>query len=383
MATPAAKPGPSTNIGQNGRRGVTQSFWERVTEGMALEQLWTQFKNEAQTTYRFYSRELPTTVGVAPGTSWQRCKAISSAFFWSVMNKLSPARRLLLLAGVVMLVWPLELSFGLLQVTPNAMHVAGGLVLLLLLLLEVADRITMKRDLQIAREIQSWLLPSKTPSICGLDIAFHNRPANTVAGDYYDVISRDGAVLIAVADVAGKSLPAALLMATLQASLRTLASRSMPLMEIVTGLNQYACTHSNGGQRFTTAFIAEYIPESGTLNYVNAGHNAPVLRGTDGTIEHLERGGVPLGIEATTRYESGTARLEPGDTLLIFTDGLVEGVNAGSQEYGEARLIERLHGDRSMNSDALLTSLLRHFDAWVGTTPQHDDVTLVVVRRTA
>ena len=152
----------------------------------------------------------------------------------------------------------------------------------------------MKRDLEIAREIQTWLVPSEPPAIRDAEVAFWTRPQNSVAGDYYDAFyplndgATGGKLMLVMADVAGKSVPAALLMATLQASLRTLASEGMPLVELAERLNRYACAHSLGGQRFTTAVIAEYDPVTRHLEYVNAGHNSPVLRRTNGGTERLE-----------------------------------------------------------------------------------------------
>src|SRR6266852_4846885 len=200
-------------------------------------------------------------------------------------------------------------------------HFWGGLLLFVLLILEVGDRVVMKRDLEIARDIQRWLLPATPPQVPGLAIAFATRPANTVAGDFYDVFARPAPTpaetrfLLAVADVAGKSIPAALLMATFQASLRTLSATSYSLAEVVAGMNQYACTNSQSGLRFTTAFLAEFDPATRKLTYINAGHNNPILRRSSGTIERLVAGGLPLGIRAEAVYESGSAILQAGDWL--------------------------------------------------------------------
>ena len=171
-------------------------------------------------------------------------------------------------------------------------------------MLEIADRVVMKRDLQIAREIQTWLLPGAPPQIPGLAIAYATRPANTVAGDYYDVFPRPGRtneenrVVLAVADVAGKSIPAAMLMATFQASLKTLSTAHVALPELASNMNRYACSNSQGGLRFTTAFLAEYDPVHRTVHYINAGHNNPILRRASGQIERLDVGGLPFGIHA-------------------------------------------------------------------------------------
>jgi sigma-B regulation protein RsbU (phosphoserine phosphatase) len=269
--------------------------------------------------------------------------------------------------------------------------------LLVLLALELADRVTMKRDLEIAREIQGWLMPAAPPCVSGVDIAFTTRPANTVAGDYYDAFLRlsstdsalhqdkpgdHGRLLLVVADVAGKSVPAALLMATLQASFRTLAALPGSLLEIVMRLNRYTCAQSLGGRRFTTAFLAELEPITGSLTYVNAGHNWPVLRRVSGAIERLETGGLPLGIKPDVPYACGNTTLAAGDLLLIFTDGLVEAENAKQDEYGELRMLEIIRSPAAATAADVLKQLMLSVDRFTGLTRQHDDVTCLVLRTT-
>jgi sigma-B regulation protein RsbU (phosphoserine phosphatase) len=246
----------------------------------------------------------------------------------------------------------------------------------------------MKRDLEIAREIQLWLVPENPPEVPGLDMAFLNRPANTVAGDYYDVFPRtvqEGAharntLLLAVADVAGKSLPAALLMATFQASLKTLSASSVPLLELAAGLNRYACAHSRNGARFTTAFLAECDPDTRQLTYVNAGHNAPVLRRANGSIERLDRGGLPFGIMTDGAYESGTVVLQKGDLVLIFTDGLIEAVNERDEEFGEVRMLASLQAHLNAPAKDMLRAIMSDVNIFVGMTHQHDDITCLLLR---
>ena len=171
--------------------------------------------------------------------------------------------------------------------------------LLLLLVLVLGDHISMKRDIEIAREIQRWLVPRRAPDVPGVDIAFATRPAQTIGGDYYDAFRRatDGPLLIAVADVCGKSVPAAMLMATFQASLRALASASGSLLSLVGGLNRQVCANSQNG-RFTTAFLAELDPATGDLSYLCAGHNPPILKREDGSFERLKSDNIPLGYRA-------------------------------------------------------------------------------------
>jgi sigma-B regulation protein RsbU (phosphoserine phosphatase) len=253
-------------------------------------------------------------------------------------------------------------------------------------MLEIADRVVMKRDLQIAREIQTWLLPGAPPQIPGISVAYTTRPANTVAGDYYDVFPRPGKsneenrVVFAVADVAGKSIPAAMLMATFQASLKTLSTAQVTLPELVANMNKYACSNSQGGLRFTTAFLSEYDPAHRIFTYINAGHNNPILRRNTGLIERLDVGGLPLGIQPEAKYESASVALAPGDWLIIFTDGLVEAENANQDEYGETRLLSAIAANAATTPPEMLHCLMAGLDLFVGNTPQHDDVTCLLVK---
>jgi sigma-B regulation protein RsbU (phosphoserine phosphatase) len=365
-------------------------FWRRVTEGLELTQLWSQFETEARASYRLYSRDVAAKT---PDDLTQRGRRmhIVKEFFWAVLEKLSPARRVLLLAALIMLVFP---SSGFsyhdaaheLHVVELDFHFWGGLLMFLLLMLEIADRVVMKRDLQIAREIQTWLLPGAPPQIPGIAIAYATRPANTVAGDYYDVFPRPGKtneenrVVFAVADVAGKSIPAAMLMATFQASLKTLSTAQVALPELVANMNRYACSNSQGGLRFTTAFLSEYDPVRRVFTYINAGHNNPILRRSNGSIERLDVGGLPLGIQPEAKYESASVTLNPGDWLIIFTDGLVEAENARQEEYGETRLLAAIAANAASRPTEMLTRMMAEVDLFVGATPQHDDVTCLLVK---
>src|SRR5271165_1766981 len=365
-------------------------FWRRVTEGMELTQLWSQFETEARASYRLYSRDVAakTPEGL---TRRGHHLHVAKEFFWAVIEKLSPARRVLLLAALVMLVFP---SSGFeyrgadheMHVVELELHFWGGLLMFILLMLEIADRVVMKRDLQIAREIQTWLLPGAPPQIPGISVAYVTRPANTVAGDYYDVFPRPGRtheenrIIFAVADVAGKSIPAAMLMATFQASLKTLSTAQVALPELVANMNKYACSNSQGGLRFTTAFLAEYDAARRVFNYINAGHNNPILRRANGLIERLDVGGLPFGIMPESKYEAATVTLAPGDWLIVFTDGLVEAENTYQQEYGEARLLAELEAGKASTPAEMLKRLMSAVDLFVGNTPQHDDVTCMLLK---
>lgn len=378
------------------------NFWQRVTEGIEIQALWTQFTAEARSSYSLYTREIDWD-SFKHETRPRRFFKIARSLFWAMLMKLSPARRVFLLVALVLGLFALmhgqamKTDHGVVVTGPdNALLVLLSIsALVFLLALELADRVTMKRDLEIAREIQHWLVPEKPPEVAGADIAFTSRPANTVGGDYYDAfLLNDGDPLTAakrlmmvVADVAGKSVPAALLMATFQASLRSLTTSSISLADLVAGINRYACAHSLGGRRFTTAFFAELELPNGSaphntgrsLRYISAGHNPPIVQRASGKLERLEVSNLPLGIVPSREYVSGAATLEPGDRMVIFTDGLVESMNKAEEEYGEQRLLETLKATPVSSAQKTLEALVASVDAFTGGARQHDDLTCLIL----
>jgi phosphoserine phosphatase RsbU/P len=354
--------------------------WNRLTAGMELEELWVQFKTEASESSQLYKQDVSGRAGPRE-QSWKQPFKIFGSLFWSVLKKLSPARRLFLLLTMI-LAFLSVIGFHFLFFTEEIEFSLAFVGLLILLVLILGDHISMKRDIEIAREIQRWLVPRRAPDVPGVDIAFATRPAKTIGGDFYDVFRRptDGPLLIAVADVSGKSVPAAMLMATFQASLRALASVRGSLSELVGSLNRQVCANSQNG-RFTTAFLAELDPATGDLIYLCAGHNPPILKRGDGSFERLKSDNIPLGIELMEDYKTGVTRLEPHDLLVIYTDGVTEARNEEREEFGEARLLTLLQISGGERSALTLSNIMRNLDEFVGAASQHDDITCMVVRR--
>ena len=355
-------------------RDKVKNFWHRVSEGRKVDDLWNQFAADARAGYGFYQRDVDWE-NIQKLPRWRRPLHIARQFFWAMILKMTAARRVLLLVALVLLFDARTQFFAV-------------ILFLALLLLELADKVTMKRDLEIAREIQSWLVPTHPPQVAGADIAFYTRPQNSVAGDYYDAFFPNGdagaggesKLMVVIADVVGKSIPAALLMATLQASLRTIAGEGAPIADLVERLNRYACAHSKNGERFTTAVLAEYEPQTRRLTYVNAGHNAPILRRAAGTLEKLETGGMPLGIHLTVEYDTASLELQPGDALIFYTDGVVEAFNDQHQEFGNERWFNVIRGLPMFNAQESLQFLMKPVDQFVGATHQSDDITYLILR---
>jgi sigma-B regulation protein RsbU (phosphoserine phosphatase) len=381
----ASSPSTPTTPHPAAKAGGLRGFWQRVSEGRAIDDLWSQFAADARSSYGFYGKDVDwEEINKLPRR--KRVFRIVNQFFWALLNKLSPARRILLLLALGFLVLSMVNIHGSSNSSPGMnFEVAAALLLLLLLSLELADKVIMKRDLEIAREIQAWLVPSTAPFIPNAEVAFHTRPQNSVAGDYYDAFypnepaEQGGKLMLVMADVAGKSVPAALLMATLQASLHTLAPDGLSLTNLMERVNRYACAHSMDGGRFTTAVVAEFDPSTQLLSYVNAGHNSPVVRRPDGSIVRLESSGLPLGITREATFPAAALQLSRGDTLILFTDGVVEAFDAAGQEYSDPRWVKNICNMPPLPAQDSLNFLMRDVDQFVGATRQSDDITLLVL----
>jgi len=253
---------------------------------------------------------------------------------------------------------------------------------------EVAARAKYRRELEIAHDVQERLFPQEYPPLAGLDYAGACRPALGVGGDYYDFVQLTPTRLgIAIGDVSGKGMPAALLMATLRAFLRGqtihhAASRHTDLTEVMANLNTLVF-ESSAANRYATFFYGELDTTSRVLTFVNGGHNPPMLfrQSTDGAeVVRLEAGGPVIGLMEDCVYRSGSVTLEHGDVLVAYTDGVSEAMNAADEEWGEERLQEAVRPNRSAPARDLIARVMASADAFVAGAPQHDDMTLVVVR---
>ena len=365
-----------------------------------LERLLTRETPEA---YRYFARDIDQAA-LAALPWYRRWPRFAKQFFMAFAMRLSPARRALygvavaaaLLGAVELfegggrvrgLAGPFEVAF----VTPRWADGTGWLLLAfillnLLVMMEVADRLSLKGELEIARDIQLAMLPGGTWSDGSASAAGVTRPANTVGGDFYDVLPLpDGRILIALGDVAGKGSPAALLMALLLAMMRTLVDEGLEPAALIRRLNTQVLRHSPRS-RFITLFAAVYTPGTGRLEWVNAGHLPPVIRRADGSLERMafrDGGGMALGMFEEAEYDAHIAQLGPGDALVVYSDGLTEAENDAGVPFEDAG-VEGVIARHGVNDPASLgRALLRAVETYAGDARLADDLTVLSLVRHA
>jgi sigma-B regulation protein RsbU (phosphoserine phosphatase) len=245
---------------------------------------------------------------------------------------------------------------------------------------EELEKRALEEQLVLARSIQSRLLPGRIPAVPGADLAALNISSAQVSGDYYDLIVRpDGCLGLVISDVSGKGVPASLLASSLQASLRAQLDITDSPGAILDRVNRNLHS-STDPQHFATLFLGVYDPASRVLRYSSGGHNAPILRRTDGTVLELEEGGLPLGAFDFARYDEGRIELAPGDLLFLYTDGLTETVDALGEEFGTERVAELLHAHHELAAGELIGRVRDELARFCGRRQADDDVTLIVLK---
>jgi serine phosphatase RsbU (regulator of sigma subunit) len=384
-------------------RGRARSFFDAYTRDLTPEDFRRLFTRDTAEAYHYFTRHADQkTLAALPWyRRWPRRMRLMLAGF---TMRLSPPRRLLYgiglasaaigaivlfrgFAPVKLWLFPFTIWVPLpAWVDGAAWLILGFLAVNLLVLMEVADRLSLKGDLEIARDIQLAMLPSDMRQAGDATIAGVTRPANTVGGDFYDVIPLpDGRVVVALGDVAGKGSPAALLMALLLAMLRTLVDEGLESARLIARLNVQIMRHSPAS-RFITFFYGQYDPKTGVLEFVNAGHLPPMLLRADGRIERVGGaaaggGGLALGMFEHAAYHADRVTIEPGDVVVLYSDGITEAENQAGKALEEAGLEEilvRLSGGDPIQIGAGILAAVEAYaiDARLG-----DDLTALVLKR--
>ncbi len=249
------------------------------------------------------------------------------------------------------------------------------------LLDERINRERMERELELATEIQQRFQPEGPPTVEGYDFQGISFSCYEIGGDYYDFIQRhDGKMLVALGDVSGKGTSASLLMSSLHAAVHGQVAAKTPLAQLVSSVNEYL-TENTPGNRFITFFVTELDPATGELTFINAGHNPALIGRADGTIEQIDSSGLPLGLMGFAEYELGTAQLNPGDVLFLYSDGVSEANNINEDEFGMDRLIQTISANVGRSASGIRDKVESALSDFTGTAAPNDDITLVIVKR--
>ncbi len=379
-----------------------REWFDTYTRDLSREDFERLFIHDTRDAYDFFTRGLDEEE-LARLPWWQRFGLRCRKVFVAFTLKLPAARRavyfvalgialigvLQLFRGFASVAVPLGLPF--LDVAiPLPVWSNGTFALLLslvlvnlLVLLEVSERLSLKGELEVAREIQLALLPRGTFTAGHLDISGFTKPANTVGGDFYDVLPQpDGRIILTLGDVAGKGSPAALLMALLLAALRTLVEERLDPSTLMARLNVQICRHSPAS-RFITLVYAIYDPPTGRLTYVNAGQNPPLIRRQDGRFERMHGTGIALGLFEHSEYSSAETALNPGDLLVFYSDGITEAEDPSGQPFEESglELVLERHADKTPAE--IGAEVLAAVQAHAQRARFADDLTILAVKRSA
>lgn len=238
----------------------------------------------------------------------------------------------------------------------------------------------VEKELEVAGRIQQQLLPRELPQSAGYELSALTIPCHTVGGDYYNATKIDETrVVLTIADVSGKGIPAALLVSSLHAALHISLESGLTPVEVVSKLNQYIYNNSTS-EKFITLLLAMYDSATRTLSYVNAGHCYPYIRCADGTVTTLTEGSYCLGILPSVAYKEGTVQLAPSDTLVLYTDGVTEAMNRREELFGEERLETVLREGAGLSASDIQSNILAKVNAFSKGVAQSDDVTMMVLK---
>ena len=356
-----------------------ERFVRSYTEGMRESEFSRLFDRDAVRAFDVVTREHDRAE--EPEDNFWRFLHRVRIFFLGLSFKLSPPRRLLFAICIALaFIGLVGIDFENWITVRNAvmfMLSISGLVLLLVL--ELADRVVVRDELEVARELQRELLPRQGPDLEDYDFAFSYRTANTIGGDYYDFLELDdGRLVVVVGDASGHGIAAGLLMAIANSALK-LGFDADPDPATAAKLVNRALCRTGGRRAFMTLFCGVLEPDSGRLRFVCAGHPFPFLRRADGGITELGTGSLPLGIRMELDLELHDAVIAPGDSLVLYTDGVVETLDAAGESFGFERLQKELAPGGS--SGTIHDRVLRELDLFRGDEPVYDDCSLVVINR--
>lgn len=353
-----------------------QTIWHTLRGDIERGDFFRTLGEEARELREFYIGEEKRTElkNMSPIRRW-------IVFSWwllkSMFFKLTPARRILLTVGIV-----LSLSSTTTDGNNNAKLLAGIIALLLVLMLELKDKLLAHSELREGRAIQRAMQPDPSPAVQGWRIWLYTIPANEVCGDINDFFRFNGNLYgIATGDVAGKGLGAALLMAKIQALLRAFAPDIPGLEDLAAKINDILL-RDRIPTRFASLLILQFAPESGLVRYLNAGHMPPLIVSQHG-IADLGKGNAAIGLASGAGFKQKEFTLAPGDTLVLYSDGITEAENRNGESYGVERLQAACRTACNLEARAFGESLVAGVEAFVGECRRKDDISVVILQRTS
>ncbi len=361
-----------------------ERFVREYTAGLRTRDLQHLFDRDAPEAWAVLTRDQEDDTAAPRQRGWRRALQLARMVFLGLSYKLSPPRRVLfavamlcILLGIVTCNVQPDIRTGIDDSPFWFLLGAGGL--LFLLALELVERIRFRDELQVARQLQHDLLPHSAPDVAGWSFAFSYSTANEVGGDFYDFIPlADGRLAVIAGDASGHGMSAGLIMATTKAALQVAIRVDPDPEHVVTRVNEVLYT--TGDRRsFMTLFYGVLDPASGALECVDAAHPFPLVRHTDGTVEEIGHGAFPLGIRPTVQLASAFTTLAPGETLLLYSDGLPEAYAPERGSFGFARIVDLLASGGS--PQAVHDRLISALEGFLLDHPRSDDVSLVVLQR--
>lgn len=360
----------------------TKQFFREYTDGVDVGRVHTVLGKDVTRAYAVLTRDHPESGQPKGriGRLWDRSKRL----FLGLSYKLSPARRVLFAVAMILVVIGVQRQ----RFTIDSMHItmtSPPLALLLsigalvfLIILELADRVVVRDELEVARQLQAELIADHSPEVPGWDFAFSYETANTIGGDYYEFIPlSDGRLFVAAGDASGHGIAAGLVMAVANAILKLAVDQNPDPVSVAEMVNG-ALYRTGGPRAFMTLFCGLLEPTTGDFHYVCAGHPFPLHRKLDGSLTELGTGCLPLGLRALVPLRASSVTLGPGDSLVIYSDGIPEMLDGEGRDFGFDRL------RRSVGSGGtpqqIHDSILRALDEFAGDVPALDDRSLVVIR---
>ncbi|MFC1493499.1 PP2C family protein-serine/threonine phosphatase [candidate division KSB1 bacterium] len=351
-----------------------KKFTQTIKDDFRHGDIKRSFGTDFRDIYNFYLDD-ETRDRLREMPKWKRWLFVAWWVLKSMFFKLTPFRRILFLIGLVLTITQQSTTMG----QTNSNLKIGFLFFLLIIILELKDKLLAQDELKTGREVQLALLPKSNPVFPGWEIWMYTMPANDVGGDLVDYLQVDERLGVTLGDVAGKGLGAALFMARVQATLRALAPKCSTKEELAVEMNKIFL-RDGLPEKFVSLIYLELLPGKGDISFLNAGHFPPMVIRESG-VEEMPRGGNALGLTTESSYSEQSVELTENEIFLVYSDGLTEARNDIGDFFGDKRFMDMLPGLQKLTAEDAAKRILKVIDRFVGDAPQNDDLSLIVIKR--